>query len=93
MEMKDSSVARRLALMAGNGAIILFVAQRLLGGTAVDFEDAPRFYYAAALALAGITAGYLAMMFDRFEAAEWFEVLSALSFALVLVSWIYKGLS
>jgi hypothetical protein len=93
VETKDTSTLRRLALMAGNGAALLFIAQRVFGEPALDFEIVPRFYAGAALAFLGLMFAYLSLYFERRKVnADWFEILSALGFASLMIAWIMPAL-
>jgi hypothetical protein len=81
---KSSATLRRLALMAAHGAVLLFIAQLVYDPTPIsDVVVVIRLRAGVALAIMGMAFAYAALVFERFDNAEWFEFLSAIAFAAV----------
>jgi hypothetical protein len=89
----DSRVTRYVALLAGNGAILLTAAQR--GPQGIDYSELSSVYDLFGLgflSLLGIALAYLALVVHekRPRLAGFCELISALTFSALALLWLHS---
>lgn len=83
--MESAVVARRVALMAGNGAVCLLLASAITDMDVVVSEQAAVLGIGPAI---GLSAAYLSLAAKNERTADSWERLSALLLASIIGSWI-----